>query len=505
MKRGETVPHFNRLQAEQTVRPRAWRGRQHSRAVPFYGSELFQLCCPPLASFIAGFIGCLMTLHLSASGLSPLVSSAMVALLLCASLILTRTAHLVPGAFFSSAYGGSLVGMTPVTLLNASALRAGLALDAVFVLLALFCGLVFCLACALDLWLRGGLARGYGGRLGALAAVASVLFVGLAQMLGAEGELFPILRRGMLEQRPGGAAITFALCTAGMFATIAALRCPPVAASRRAVRIFAAAGVALAGLVLLQQFVPTGTCDPDAYYAGCFLGMSSPRRLRSLLQAMAAVVLLTALLVLTCPILPAVGGSLGYVAFASVLFVDAAVRLFVEAGDSPHQTMIAWTRGLVAALAIFGVLLPSEILLEQASTGATAAIVNADEHIGPVPVRLSARAEPDESRDGSSGGSGEPAPGVGATSDLPLQKLRPDDGEHGRGDDAPGATLPMSAEPPRRIIRSGQGIATGQPPRVRRSQAHVVPRATPRPRLVARQDVSRAEEWRPDPSTLAGP
>ena len=29
--------------------------------MPFYGSELFQLGCPPLASFIAAFLGCLMT------------------------------------------------------------------------------------------------------------------------------------------------------------------------------------------------------------------------------------------------------------------------------------------------------------------------------------------------------------------------------------------------------------------------------------------------------------
>src|SRR3954471_18126901 len=186
MSRGRIDHQSRSWRAEPSFDPRMWRERQLGRAAPFYGSVLFQLGCPPLASFIAAFLGCLMTLHLSAAGLSPLIGSAAAAVLLCSSLILTRTADLVPSTFFSSAYGGSFVGMTPVALLNASVIRAGLPLDAAFVLLSLFGGLVFCLGCAVDMWLRGGLSRGYGGRLGALAAVASFLFVGLAPLLGAE-------------------------------------------------------------------------------------------------------------------------------------------------------------------------------------------------------------------------------------------------------------------------------------------------------------------------------
>lgn len=508
MKRGTLDHQLRRLQAEQTFDPRAWRERQLGRAVPFYGSELFQLGCPPLASFIAAFLGCLMTLHLSTSGLSPLIASATAALLLSSSLILTRTANLVPSTFFSSAYGGSFVGMTPVALLNASVIRAGLPLDAAFILLSLFCGVVFCLGCALDMWLRGGLARGYGGRLGALAAVASFLFVGLAPMLGAEGELLPIARRGVLEQGPGAVAITFAVCAAGMLATMVALRWAPVAGSRRAVRIFVAATVAFAGLVVLQQFVPSGACDLDAYYAGCFVGMSSPRRLRSLLQAIAAAALLTVLLVLTCPILPAVGGSLGYVAFISVIFVDAAVRLFVEAGESPRQTMIAWTRGLVAALAILGVLLPTELLLGQSPAEPTGSIANADKPVAQTAVQLPSPSETDDARDALGRAAGEPVPAAGATPDLPMQILHPGSGElfraRDRGEHAHGPA-PSSVEPPRRVVRYGQSIATGAQPAVRRSQLRVVPQSIPRPRVVARQDLQPAQEWHPDPSTSASP
>ncbi|WP_257167404.1 hypothetical protein [Bradyrhizobium sp. SRS-191] len=474
-----------------------WRTRQLSRPIPFYGSELFQLGCPPLASFIAAFLGCLMTLHLSASGLSPLVASAAAALLLCASLILTRTADLVPGTFFSSAYGGSFVGMTPVALLNASVIRAGLPLDAAFVLLSLFCGMMFCLACALDMWLRGGLARGYGGRLGALAAVASFLFVGLAPMLGPDGELFPIARRPVPEFGVGAAAITFLLCTVGMLATMAALRWPPIAGSRRAVRIFVAATVAFAGLVLLLQFVSGNASELDAYYAGCFLGMSSSRRLRSLLQAMAAAILLAALLMLTGPILPAVGGSLGYVAFVSVLFVDAGVRLFIEAGESPQQTMIAWTRGLLAALAIVAVLLSSELLFEQPRVEPAVAPLS----VAP-PVRQS---RPDEAREE---GDVPDAPLAKAiVPGLPMQILQSDGGEplpaRRSGEPSASTPLPVSSEPQRRVVRYGQ---TGAVPAMlpKRSQARVVPRSPPRPRIVARQDVP-APEWTPDPSTFAGP
>lgn len=504
MKRGTTDLQLRRRHVDQTFDPRTWRERQLTRATPFYGSELFQLGCPPLASFIAAFLGCLMTLHLSASGLSPPVASAMAAMLLCASLILTRTVDLVPSTFFSSAYGGSFVGMTPVVLLNASVIRAGLPLDAAFTLLSLFTGLMFCLGCALDMWLRGGLARGYGGRLGALAAVASFLFVGLAPMLGAEGELFPIARRPMPELGLVAAATTFLLCTAGMLATMAALRWAPVAGSRRAVRIFVAATVAFAGLVLLLQFVPANAAELDAYYAGCFLGMSSQRRLRSLLQALSAAVLLTALLMMTCPMLPAVGGSLGYVAFVSVIFVDAAVRLFIEAGESPRQSMIAWGRGLAAAIAVLVALLFSELWFAPPQIQPTGSI--AKTQTPPAPAVRPPPPIAEATRDAALSVAGEPPTSAAAVPDLPIQILRPDGALFAAprsGEIVPRAPSPV-AEPTRRVVRYGQAATAPAMP-ARRNQNHVVPRPAARPKFVARQDVQSAPEWRPLSSTSAGP
>ena len=484
---------------------RSWRQRQLGKAVPFYGSELFQLGCPPLASFIAAFLGCMMTLHLSASGLSPMIASAMTAMLLSASLILTRTAGLVPSAFFSSAYGGSFVGMTPVTLLSASVARSGLPLDLSFALLSLFCGLVFCLACALDLWLRGGLARGYGGRLGALAAVASFLFIVLAPLFGADRAQFPIARMGVFDQGPGSAALTFALCAGGMLVTLMALRWPPIAASRRSVRIFVAAAVAFLGLVLLQQTAPDEACYLDAYYAGCFVGMSSPLRLRGPLQTLAAAALLAALLILSCPILSALGGGLGLVAFVTVLFVDAAVGLLVEARQTPPPTLRAWARGLTAMLAMVGLLLPVVLLREWPVEQPTGSIARAEQ---PVAAPASPRAAASDvssapaaiaASDGlTSPDAAQPEPSnpdaslnPGVSSDT----LRPEDHQH---------SLPQrlhAAPPPRRVIRLS---VTAQLAAVRRNQMHLVPQ--PRPRAAARHEVRLPlQEWRPDPSTSAAP
>lgn len=497
MKRGTAGHQSRRSQAQRAFDPCMWRTRQLSRPIPFYGSELFQLGCPPLASFIAAFLGCLMTLHMSASGVSPSIASSTATLLLSASLILTRTATLVPGTFFSSAYGGSFIGMTPVALLNASVIRAGLPLDAAFVLLSLFGGLVFSLGCALDMWVQGGLARGYGGRLGALAAVASFLFVGLAPLAGPGGELFPISRRGVLEFGLLDAAITLALCSAGMLATMGALRWAPVAGSGRAVRIFAAATLAFAGLVILH-LLGRDAADLEAFYAGCFLGMSTQRRLRSLAQAAAAAVLLTGLLILTFPILPAVGGSLGSVAFVSVVFVDASVRLFVEAGESPRQTMVAFGRGLLAAAAILAVLLSSEMLWQRPLLPA-GPIVRADSAVEPQvrpvtpPVDIS----------GETSLPSRPFAPPAMPPDLPPQILRPEAGAPLAAEDSREPASTITEEPSRRI-RPGPVVATPAAP-VRRPQIRAVPPAIARTRIMARHEVQPAPEWQPDPSTLAGP
>ncbi len=498
MSRGVAGHHSRGLQVQTAFDLRTWREQQLGRREPIYCSELFRLGCPPLASFIAAFLGCQMTLHLSASGLSPLVASATTTLLLSASLILTRTADLVPSSFFSSAYGGSFVGMTPVPLLGASVAQSGLPVDASFTLLSMFCGVVFSLGCALDLWLRGGLARGYGGRLGALAAVASFLFVGLAPLFGAKGEMPRMAHMVAFEQGVGSAALTFASCSAGMFVTMAVLRWSPIALGRRSLRIFASAAVAFVGLLILQQIAPDAPYCLDAYYAGCFLGMSSPLRLSGVLQSVSAAILLTTVLILTGPILPAVGGSLGYAAFVSVAFVDAAVRLFVAVGESSRHTLIAATRGLAAALAILSVLLPSELLLEHPPADQTGSIDIPATLVDPPAAQLlpSQADSPPVTVDSSQ----EP-PAIDTPADLPWQILRPDSGQtfgaRGPGDLARGSVPPLSAESSRRGVRHGQNVKHGQ--------ARPLPPPATRPHAVSRYAAQPLQEWQPDPSTLGAP
>ncbi len=326
--------HSLREEAQRTFDPRSWREVNGAAVRPGSAAGPAQLCCPPIASFVGAFLGCLLTLDLCASGVPPAIASAIVTILLCASLILSGWAELVPSAFFSSAYGGSFGGMTPVVVLSESVARSGLPVSASFSLLSIFCGLVFCLACAMDLRLRRGILRGYGGRLGGLAAIASFFFVGLGPLLGANGELFRVARVDAFDSDPGAVAGIFAVCATGMLATLLVLRQPRVAASRRVIRIFAAATVAFVGLVALHEMQPNDPCLQDAFYAGCFLGMSSPERLAGPIRPVLASLVLTVLLAESCPILPAVGGSLGFLTCLTVLVLDTSRRVLRSAASA---------------------------------------------------------------------------------------------------------------------------------------------------------------------------
>jgi hypothetical protein len=126
---------------------------------------------------------------------------------------------------------------------------------------------------------------------------------------------------------PGEAPLIYAACGAGMLATLFALRQQPAASARRADRIVIAAIVALIGLVLLHQDQPNQRCLLDAFYAGCFLGMSSPKLLKGPYQLIVAALALTAILLQSATILPAVGGSLGAAAFVAVVGLELAVRM----------------------------------------------------------------------------------------------------------------------------------------------------------------------------------
>ena len=71
----------------------------------------------------------------------------------------------------------------------------------------------------------------------------------------------------------------------------------------------------------------------------------------------------------------------------------------------------------------------------------------------------------------------------------------------------PAPVLPGERQPePQHVTRHGQAaVQPIHPAVVKRNQLRVVPPATARPRVVARQDASLLQAWRPDPSTAAGP
>jgi hypothetical protein len=322
-------------QSPQGRAPAVWRGlhehfwkrrrkQQISSETLFTGALVNKA---PAAAFAGAFLGCLATLHLSAYGFVPAIASALATTLLCGALLATRTTGLFPGEFFAPIYGGTFAGMTPVLGLRDNAPGASaMSASALFVLLSIVSGIAFCVVAEIDTRLGRRLAGGYGGRSGAIATVASFLFVEAALLFGADDRLFRIAYAEMFDVGPRSVALTCAACMIGMSATLLVLRRPSVASAEPADRIFIAAAVALIGLIALHVNDPNGTRNLDAFYAGCFLGMSTPERLKGGIQLVLGAILLTAMLVLVRALLPAIGGGLGFAALVTVAVLVALNR-----------------------------------------------------------------------------------------------------------------------------------------------------------------------------------
>jgi hypothetical protein len=213
--------------------------------------------------------------------------------------------------------------MTPIpglgdTITAASVVPA----TALFILLSIVSGLAFCVVAEIDARSGRRLAGGCGGRSGAIATVASSVFVAAASLSGAGGHAFRAAHADMFNVDPRSLALTCAACVIGMCATLGALRPRSVALTDPAERIFIAAAVALIGLVVLHLNAASDTRTMDAFYAGCFLGMSTPERLKGWLQAGLGAILLTAMLVFVKAMLPDIGGGLGFAAFVTVAMLQ---------------------------------------------------------------------------------------------------------------------------------------------------------------------------------------
>jgi hypothetical protein len=271
----------------------------------------------PLAAFAGAAVGCLATEHFSAFGIVPDVASALATALVCGLLLVTRTTGLFAGAFFSALYGGSFVGMTPLAWLGDS--PAG----ALAVILAIVCGLVFLVVARLDSRSTAPIGIECGGRLGAIAVVASFLFVELVRPLGADTSRFHVVAARAFDVEPWSAIRGFLVCLAGIVGTLFLLRQRRIADGGVPLRIFIASAAALPGLIVLHFGNPDDAAATDAFYAGCFLGMSAPNRLKGWLQPVSGALVLIAVLVPVRAFLNGFGGGLGLAAFIAAMLLVA--------------------------------------------------------------------------------------------------------------------------------------------------------------------------------------
>ncbi|XUM23085.1 hypothetical protein ACRAVF_06615 [Bradyrhizobium oligotrophicum S58] len=338
-------------------------------------------------AFAGAFLGCLATLHLSALGLSPALASAAVTVVLCAGLVVASPDNLEATTFSSSVYGGSFSGMTPIGQLSESVAHTGLPQEASLYLLSIFCGLLFCILTAIEIRRRVVLLQGYGGRLGVLAAVGSLLFVTLGPWLAGHGESLRLAHLNQFDRELGGSLAILAACLAGTFLTIVMQRLPQVAEAGRAARTFVSATMAFAGMAIVHALWSDERCLVDAYYAGCFLGMSSPQRLSGRLQPIVAALALTVFLVQASTVLPLVGGSLGLAAFIAVAGVDMAWRAGCVI-SVPQSTKVVLGRSVAVALTAAGFLLPSHVFHGLADDNTDVVLREATLAVTPAPAVL---------------------------------------------------------------------------------------------------------------------
>ncbi|CCE03215.1 hypothetical protein [Bradyrhizobium sp. STM 3809] len=470
----------------------------------------FGLYVIPAASFAGAFLGCMATLHLTAYGLPSPLASAAVTLLLCAGLIIAPTRNLESATFSSSVYGGSFTGMTPVGILVESVTHAGLPEQASFFLLSAFCGLLFCIMTAIEIRLRGVLLQGYGGRLGLLAAVASLLFLCLMPLLGDRSDVLRLAHLDHFDKDLHASLAVFAVCLAGTALTLVILRLPAVAGAGRAGRTFVSAVIAFAGMAILQALLPDERCLIDAYYAGCFLGMSSPQRLSGRLAPVVAAATLTVLLVQAATVLPLVGGSLGFAAFVTVAVLDLLSRAALGLSPSRHGAATLVLRSLTLVAAVAALLLPTELFREEPDPASTGTIAQQESPLPPAPPP-DAPNPPASVAAGVAGDGGAasatPKPDIAPPMVQPARSAPPPAKPRRRAAGSTAAAPPANpAEPAaRRITRPAQSAAAAPAGTVGANTSASVPTASNRraparapaassSRQAPRQEVLRAQE-----------
>jgi hypothetical protein len=309
-------------------------GSSTSRGLPVVSSEgaRQQLAVPAVdpcirassqsaapAAFAGAFLGCLITLHLSAFGVVPEIASALVTTLLGGQLLISRSTIQLAREFVPAVYGGAFGGMTSVLWLSGIGSDHPMVLaGALFISLSIVCGLAFSAVAVFDAYSGRRFTNGYGGRSGAIATVACVFFVQLAALCGADDRLFHAARADLADVNLGSLAPIIAACLTGTTVSLLVLRRERVAAADLADKTFVASAIALIGLIVVHRISPTDARLLDAYYAGCFLGMSSRERLKGWIETVLGALVLASLIIQVRIFLPGIGGGLGLAAFVTV-------------------------------------------------------------------------------------------------------------------------------------------------------------------------------------------
>jgi hypothetical protein len=412
-------------------------GSSTSRGVPVVSSEgaLRQLSVPAvdpcisaasqsaaLAAFAGAFLGCLATLHLSAFGVVPEIASALVTTLLGGQLLIARSTIQLAREFVPAVYGGAFGGMTSVLLLSGIGSDHPVVLvGALFISLSIVCGLTFSAVAIFDNYSGRRFAVGYGGRSGAIATVACVFFVQLAALCGADDRFFHAARADLADVDLGSLVPIIAACLTGTTVSLLVLRRERVAAADLADKTFVASAIALIGLIVVHRISPTDARLLDAYYAGCFLGMSSRERLKGWIETVLGAVVLASLIIQVGIFLPGIGGGLGLAAFVTVAVLvtlkkftrfvlpinrseNMATQTFTVRGRAGHSVAnpqferrrstwseISWRpaaaiAGLAVAAAVIGGLVwPTQFVSKKSISVATAPVSVLDE-VTPDPV-----------------------------------------------------------------------------------------------------------------------
>jgi hypothetical protein len=347
------LPHLNGILSRRHPNDEA---RTHSSDPLLYS--------PPASAFVGAALGCLTTLYLSAFGMAPAIASALATALLCGQVLVIRTTGLLPGELFTSIYGGAFGGMTASLwrLAGAPFDQSYIEIGALWISLSLFCGLVFGIVAAIDSRSSRPIALGYGGRSGAIAAIACFVYLQLASWTTGD-ELFRFSDADQTDMDATSASLTCIACLMGTFATLVILRRFDFKFDKIADRTFIASTVALFGLAALHLL---GLNDAlDAFYAGCFLGMSTPERLKGRIEPFLGAVLLSVVLVQVKRVLPGVGGSLGLAAFVTVWMLVILKRIASRpASPDPsasHLTISHSTPSVDAITAIVPIATPAGV------------------------------------------------------------------------------------------------------------------------------------------------